>query len=164
MTDEGKNKHKKLWISAGILSLLVILASTILSNLFTRETHPMSRNSSNVRMTILVIKAYASDHDGNYPSIDPESGTLSVLVPDYLEVDYPLYWVHPKTKEKIPWLYNPGLSEASFSRTPLLAQPIPFNGKRIIGYTGGQVLFERDDPEHPFLWPPTPAEPSLADP
>lgn len=169
MANEGKNKHQKFWIGIEVSSLLVIfLAIYFLAPNSPSEKSQIAsiqlQNARNLRLIIIVSKLYAADHDGNYPSIDQESGPLSVLVPDYLDSDFSLFWFHPKTKEKIPWLYNPGLSDASFSRTPLLAQPIPFNGKRIVGYAGGQVIAEREEPKHPFHWPPKPAEPPLPDP
>jgi len=122
------------------------------------KPNPTSEAYSRIRNLILAVKIYAADHD-TYPA------ELDDLADGYLEDDSLLFWVHPKSGEKIPWLYNPGHSNASWSRTPLIAQPVPWDGKRVVGYSGGQVIAQvEDDLKAPFTWPPETAEPPSAQP
>lgn len=134
----------------GTIMALVVAALFFWDRLPLEEKpNPTTDTALQIRLLILAIMTYADDHEA-YPA------DLQELKDGYLDDPSLLFWVHPKTGKRTPWLYNPGLSTASYSRTPWIAQPLPWEGKRVIGYSGGQVIAQyEEDLEVPFQWPPT---------
>ncbi len=149
------------------------------------ERAKRKRDSSNVGQILLACNSFAADWDGLYPSFDPDdenaqqgggedskfsssTDAFNVLYPQYVDSKV-IFWIATKDPEKMrpptesgkiearenTYAYVSGLSNTSFSRSPLVADglmegPGSYNQyhpwlksrKAIVGYCGGDVQEE----------------------
>lgn len=97
---------------------------------------PEAIAASQVKRVVLACRAYATDHDGRYPS------DLHDLIPDYLEEENLLYVRKQWSNEPLALIYHVEVEAESPEKVPLVTYPLPVNGKRIVGYTAGHVAQE----------------------
>ena len=86
---------------------------------------------------VLACKSHASDYGGKFP---PDLASL--IEDNYLDDDRLLHWpaIAESEGERQALLYSPGHSDGSTPNDqPLIAAPKPLNGKRVIGFVGGNV-------------------------
>lgn len=151
----------------------------------------LSRDISNARQIVLALKAFAGDWDGVYPAWDPSDNSSSgsggdsgfgtsteafnVLMNEgYIDTEG-IFWMSTKNPDKMRppredgelesnencYSYVMGLTDTSFSRSPLIADEMEGPGtfgefhpwldmrQAVIGYSGGHVVAERLDSDQP---------------
>ncbi len=97
-----------------------------------REDHEELRRMSETRTILTACVAFSKDR-GRFPP------TLDALYPNYIDDESLL---NPDPKSGQPYLYRPGLVETDSSREPLIISPPDKDGKRLVGFIGGQVTEE----------------------
>ena len=90
-----------------------------------------------MRQTLLAMRAYTADFDGNYPN-----EITDVVTKGYIEEEYDLVLYTPESNQmKGPiFLYRTGFTETSQANEPiLLSQKEYVGGKRVVGSVAGHV-------------------------
>ncbi|MEM6278399.1 MAG: hypothetical protein AAF733_02900 [Verrucomicrobiota bacterium] len=132
---EGSPKGEILkplgWLLLAALLLSLLIPSPHVQPKTSREIKAVW----NLKSLLLASRAYAADHDGNFPS------SLEELYPDYVD-EKDCFVSLNEAEEQLPFLYHPGLSNSADSKTPLVVDPHLRNGKRYVAYVGGHVGFE----------------------
>lgn len=119
---------------------ILVMASAFLAALVFSAYHQvqsarLSKEKVPIHYVVHALRAYEADH-GSYPE------SLDDLYPDYLESKDTL-WVVEENGSRRPLIFHSDQPPPSSSPTVLIETPIPIVGKRITGYSDGQVLLEK---------------------
>ena len=137
-----KEGHSAKYEDSAFWVYLIAIVLLIASPLF-RSTAPRSPRivaANNARLLLLGCRAFAGDHDENYPK------TLDELYPDYVD-DKELFFCDDKKGRREKFIYLPGFNTTSQAREPIIVSPFAFPKNRVIvGYAGGHVVEERIPP------------------
>lgn len=175
----------ELMVVITIIAILASITVPVVTKV--KAKADLSRDISNARQIVLACKSFASDWDGVYPAWDPDAsddgggdsggdfGTstdaFNVLISQgYIDTES-IFWMQTKNPEKLKppredgelentencYAYVMGLTDTSFSRSPLVADEQDGPGtygeyhpwlemrRAVVGYSGGQVTAERLD-------------------
>ena len=91
-------------------------------------------NLNNLKQIGLACRMYSNCKNENFP---PNLNALKTE--GFLENDAIYLWTHSKTSQKIPFIYCPGLTEASSVEFMLAAAPMPLDGMRETLYVDGHA-------------------------
>ncbi|MDF1816289.1 MAG: hypothetical protein P1V20_29085 [Verrucomicrobiales bacterium] len=88
-----------------------------------------------VQTLLIHCRAYATDHNGNYPS------GLTDLFPKYIQLASNFYSPPHNATDDLPqaYYYRPGLNVGAKVDEPLVVSPHVVKGKVNVGYVGGFV-------------------------
>lgn len=175
----------ELMVVITIIAILASITVPVVTKV--KAKADLSRDISNCRQVILACKSFASDWDGVYPAWDPDADSegggdeggdfststdaFNVLIEQgYIDTES-IFWMQTKNPEKLRppkedgqleqnencYTYVMGLTDTSFSRSPLVADEQEGPGtygeyhpwlemrKAVVGYSGGHVNAERLD-------------------
>ncbi len=134
MVGNSYQSHKQTLLMAANPLMLSVLASMAMPAYTQIQGNAKAtKEINNVRQLILACRMYAADWDGAFPE------TLEDLYPDYLDVEEMLSFQDPNTGLPVPYTYNAGLTDTSFSKLVLIASPAMSDGKVVVGFVGGNV-------------------------
>lgn len=179
----------ELMVVITIIAILASITVPVVTKV--KAKADLSRDISNARQIVLACKSFASDWDGVYPAWDPDQaddgggdaggdfGTstdaFNVLIKQgYIDTES-IFWMQTKNPDKLKppredgelessencYTYVMGLTDTSFSRSPLVADEQDGPGtygeyhpwlemrRAVVGYSGGQVTAERLDSDQP---------------
>tara|TARA_R110000850_G_scaffold25755_22_gene74015 strand:- start:224 stop:916 length:693 start_codon:yes stop_codon:yes gene_type:complete len=164
-----------------VIAIIGILASSAMPAYNgIQERAKRTKDVNNIKQILLGSRAFAADNEGLYPSYDPdaESGedefststdAFNVLIPDYIDSEI-IFWMQTQHPEKLRppsengvlepeenvYCYVKGMTDTSFSRSPLVADglmesagvyseyhPWLKSKKAVIGFCGGHVTEEK---------------------
>ena len=151
---EGTLKGKGLGIAGivtgsvgvivGITPIAMIAAIAFPAFSGVREKALMTKQMSDIRQVAFACRAYAAEHNGDYPKILP-----MLVTEGYLDSGELLAWKpNPSAEESLPLLYRPGLTDTSAGNEALIAAPQAIGGKRTVAYAYASVT---SVPEEEFL-------------
>lgn len=120
-------------IIAGLAFVGIVVATFIPAFSKVRENANAIYQVNEIRQITMACKMYAMENDGKFPP------HLEVLVPNFLESEELLTWEDRKTREKLPYLYRPGLKQESAPDEPIVLAPAAINHRRAVGYADGHV-------------------------
>lgn len=168
----------ELLVVITIMALLMSMAVPAYNTIQVKAA--MNRDASNIRQILIGCSSFASDWDGLYPSFDPDktegggeeasfsssNDAFNVLIPQYIDTES-IFWYAMKPDKLQPpredgnleakectYVYVSGLTNTSFSRSPLVADAQESAGtygenhpwlnqkKAVVGYVGGNVATE----------------------
>ena len=168
-----------------VIAIIGILASSAMPAYNgIQERAKRTKDVNNIKQILLGLRAFAADWEGLYPSFDPDADeqgggeddgfsksteAFNVLIPDYIDTEI-IFWMQTKDPDKlrppredgeledeeVVYCYVMGLTDTSFSRSPLVADglmdgpgeygefhPWLKSKKAVVGYCGGHVAEER---------------------
>jgi len=130
-------------IIAGITPIAIASSLALPSVQASRERAYQSKELNHMRQTLLAMRRYAADFDGNFPN-----EITDVVKEGYIEDEYDLVLYTPESNQtKGPiFLYRSGFTETSQANEPiLLSQKEYVGGKRVVGFVAGHVKVMRRD-------------------
>ena len=131
-------------VIVGLMPLGMVAAMVIPAFSGAREKALEIKQMSDIRQVALACRAYAADHNGDYPKILP-----MLVTEGYLDSGELLAWKpNPSAEESLPLLYRPGLTDTSAGDEALIAAPQAIAGKRTVAYSDMSVT---SVPEEEFL-------------
>ncbi|MCF6314389.1 MAG: type II secretion system GspH family protein [Verrucomicrobiales bacterium] len=173
----------ELLVVITIIALLASMAMPAFNGIQT--TAKITKDVNNCKQIVLSCRTFAADWDGVFPSFDPNANNggggggnagfststeaFNVLIPEYMDTEL-IFWTPSQNPQKLrppiedgilnqnenSFLYVMGLTDTSFSRSPLIANgemtgpgaygefhPWLAVKKAVVGYVGGQVVVEK---------------------
>ena len=131
-------------VIVGLMPIGMIAAIAFPAFSGVREKALMVKQMSDIRQVAYACRAYAADHNGDYPKMLP-----SLVTDGYLDSGELLAWKpDPSSEESLPLLYRPGLTDTAAADEALIAAPQAIAGKRSVAYADSSVA---SVPEEEFL-------------
>ncbi|MEZ0274601.1 MAG: hypothetical protein ACAH88_06830, partial [Roseimicrobium sp.] len=105
---------------------------------------PVTKSISNCRQIVMALKLYASDHQGAYPLTLSELVSKDVLSHEDFERFNKAILVDGLP---LPWVYLPGLNDASPGDLPVVVSPAPVSRSGyVVGWNdGGAMMINREE-------------------
>ena len=105
---------------------------------------PVTKSISNCRQIVMALKWYASDHQGAYPLTLSELVSKDVLSHEDFERFNKAILVDGLP---LPWVYLPGLNDASPGDLPVVVSPAPVSRSGyVVGWNdGGAMMINREE-------------------
>lgn len=162
----------ELLVVITIIALLASMAMPAFKGI--QRSAKITKDVNNVRQIVLACRTFASDWDGLYPFNIEASGedsqfststeAFNMLIPDYIDTEL-IFWTPSQNPDKLTapeedeeleehensFVYVSGLTDTSFSRSPLIADEMTGPGEygefhpwleaktAVVGYVGGHV-------------------------
>lgn len=117
-------------IFSGFVAVGILASAAMPAYNGVRAKAEQTKEMSHIRQLSLACRIYAMDHDGDFPA------TLAKLVESG---DAEAFLLTSQTGTGGFFLYRPGMKDTSPDSEVFLASPAPIRGKRIVGFSGGNV-------------------------
>lgn len=133
-------------VTGGVGTIAGLFTAAMLAGIFipvfsgTLNKAKITRQMNDVKIIAITCRAYAADHDGNFPA------ELKELYPDYIQDENALKTYGQGGVINADYIYFPGYRDDSPAKTkPLIAAPVSIGGGRVMGLVGGEVVEVPED-------------------